>query len=95
MWIEQAVFDRTVWFYDPSAITPADAAFAAYNPTGLSTLSPGGGRELRDLTMRDDPSFFFAQSGIRGPVPVPPINRPSSPDRPEGNFGTPGIFKRR
>jgi hypothetical protein len=96
MWIEQAVFDRNVWFYDPSAITPAEAAFAANNPRGFGTLSPGGGMELRDLTLRDDPSFFFAQSNLQppiSPIPRPPLGGDNNV--PDGNFGTPGIFKRR
>ena len=97
MWIKQDIFDRNVQFYQAEALTLADAEFTAINTRGYGTLSPGGGSTLVDLSARVNAVSVLDQlSGGLPPSTGPPstvVLTPLPILRPEGNFGTGGIFR--
>jgi len=98
MWISQDIFDRNVAFYEARFVTASDARFFAANTGSYATLDPGGGSTLADLSGRFSRSFVLANrpgSGVRPLLPILPIGLAGPNSRPEGNFGTGGIFKRR
>ncbi|MFQ5415369.1 MAG: hypothetical protein ACE5E6_13005, partial [Phycisphaerae bacterium] len=90
MWINQNIFDRNIRFYQAEAITLTDAEFSTTNTRGFGTLAPGGGTSLLDLSTR--------LSGIIPPTggglfPSTVVLQPEPIGRPEGNFGTPDVFR--
>ena len=97
MWIKQDIFDRNVKFYQADALTLADAEFTAGNTRGYATLAPGGGSTLVDLSARVNASSVLDQLSDALPASaVPPFTMVLTPlpiSRPEGNFGTGGIFR--
>jgi hypothetical protein len=98
MWINQNIFDRNVSFYDAGSITDADAAFLTTNTGNFATIAPGGGSALADVSGRSNRGFVLGiqQGGrFRSQLPLLPIGVSGPISRPEGNFGTGGIFKRR
>lgn len=98
MWISQDIFDRNVAFYEANFLTAADAQFSATNTGSFATLAPGGGTTLLDLSGRNNRDFVLANlpgSGVATQLPTFPIGVAGPISRPEGNFGTGGIFKRR
>ncbi len=98
MWISQDIFDRNIAFYDANFTTNADAKFAASNTGSYSTLDPAGGTALAQISGRSSRAFSLANqpgTGTRTQRPTLPIGTTGPISRPEGNFGTGGIFKRR
>lgn len=97
VWVKQDIFNRTVAFYSPEAVSEADAEFATQNSRGYAVLAPGGGSALVDLSGRVSADFVLAQTAAGLPAGVLPpniaIGRPGPIGRPEGNFGTPRTFK--
>ena len=85
-WVNQESFDRTVRFFDVGSMSAADTQFTTRAATGLGSVAPGGGRDLRDLAARD--------TSVRRRPGLPPLHnmttvlfRPMTTQRPEGNFG--------
>jgi hypothetical protein len=98
MWISQDIFDRNVAFYNSDFVTAADSEFLIANTHGYATLDPAGGTSLRDLLARASRDFELAArpgGSASQRLPTLPIGQAGPVSRPEGNFGTGGIFKRR
>ena len=95
MWIKQDIFDRNVKFYQAEALTLADEEFTTENTRGYAGLAPGGGSSLVDLSARVNADFVLDQIEANTPPSVqPPTTAVLQPvRRPEGNFGTGGIFR--
>ena len=93
LWLRQAVFDRAVNFFDPQAITTAEAECSAEYPGGFASLAPGGGTELMVLTDRRSQAGGAVAGTDDGRPAVPPPSIRVS--RPEGNFGTGASYRRR
>ena len=94
MWIQQDIFNRVVYFYEPTSVSEADAEFMSENASGYSALAPGGGTALIDLSGRVSAEFVLSQTagGLPGGSPDMAVGvRPRI--RPEGNFGTPRTFR--
>lgn len=97
LWIEQEIFDRKVWYYDPNGQTEVEADFAAGEVGGYDSLGPGSGRDVGDLSARHNGDFAVAQYRARASrVPLAGgFDMLGTIDRPEGNFGTAASFKLR
>jgi hypothetical protein len=97
MWVEQDIFDRNVSFHPVEAISVADARFSAANTRGYAAVSPGGGSELVGLSARVSPRFVLDQLAENlpssAPLPSTVVLQPGPLSRPEGNFGTGGVFR--
>jgi len=98
LWINQDIFDRNISFYDAHFLTLSDAEFLASNTGSFSTLEPGGGTDLVKLSGRfNRPGQLIRRPGVIAATTLLtlPIGVSGPSLRPEGNFGTGGIFKRR
>jgi hypothetical protein len=96
LWIKQDIFDRNVQFYEAHAISVADAEFTAANSRGMGVMAPGGGVTLAAAGGRISSDFAIqqaAQSFPGGTLPPTTVLVPPPVRRPEGDFGTPTIFK--
>ena len=84
MWLQQDIFNRSIKFVRPEAVTLADARFMRNNTTGVSMIAPGGGSQLADFTGRSAASIGRVERApLTRALLLPPISRP------EGNFGVP------
>ncbi len=89
-WINQALFDRAVRFYDVEMLTDPELHFTSLEHTGYSNLGPAG-FELYDLARRGELPIDFNALQQINPVMLAQVEtllllrRPVS--RPEGNFG--------
>lgn len=84
MWLKQDIFNRSITFVRPEAVTLADARFMRNNTTGVSMIAPGGGSQLADFTGRSAASIGRTdRAPLSRALLLPPISRP------EGNFGVP------
>lgn len=88
MWINQNIFDRVIRFYEAQSVTVADAEFSAAHTRGYGTLAPGGGTDLLDLAARSE-----AAAAVAGAAPNTLLIEPDPLSRPEGNFGTPSVYR--
>jgi len=97
LWIKQDIFNRNVTFFQADAVTAADANFNTTNTRGYAVISPGGGANLTASAYRNSANFVLDQLAARNPGSRPntAILEPGIRGRPEGNFGTGGIFKAR
>jgi hypothetical protein len=102
-WINQAVFDRNVTFYDPAGVTAADAEFSTSNTRGFAVVGPGIGGDAMGYADRNNPAWvlerieenFGPQTQPRpGASPGSSIILLEPTRRPEGNFGTPDESRR-
>jgi hypothetical protein len=90
MWIQQAVFDRNVAFYDSYALTSADSEFTASNLRGLGVVDPGGGSQVSFAGGGGAPASILGPGASRPPTVV---IEPGLLRRSDGNFGTPDTFR--
>ena len=97
MWIRQDIFDRNVTFYQVEGVSLADAAFDADNTRGYAGIAPGGGSSLIDVSGRVSADFVLGQiaqnAGGTLFAPLTALIQPLPVSRPEGNFGTSGVFR--
>ncbi|MCH7631738.1 MAG: hypothetical protein IIB59_00885 [Planctomycetes bacterium] len=99
MWINQAIFDRNVKFFQATSMSSADATFALNNTRGFGEMDPGGGTTLIDLSSRggaDTLANGNPAATLATVATLLPALTPTAPlGRPEGNFGTGPIFRTR
>lgn len=99
MWINQAIFDRNVKFFQATSMSAADATFALNNTRGFGELGPGGGTTLIDLSSRGRANTLANRNPAATLATVAtllPALTPTAPlSRPEGNFGTGPILRTR
>ncbi len=90
LWINQALFDRTVQFYSDASQSETEVQFSSRNQTGNAVLTPGSGTEASQNSGRNDlNSNGMLDGGLDdGVVPVLDFV-----NRPEGDFGIPDTFQ--
>ena len=96
MWINQAIFDRNVKFFQATSMSVADATFALNNTRGFGEVGPGGGTTLVDVSSRGGAGALANRNPAATLATVlPALIPPAQIGRPEGNFGTGPIFRTR
>lgn len=99
LWINQAIFDRNVNFYDAGSITVTESDALATSTGGYGMISPGGGLSVVDASARLNADWVSQQIARNFPPdrPRPPTvvipRQPTVISRPEGNFGTGPSFR--
>lgn len=99
LWINQAIFDRNVNFYDAGSITISESDALATSTSGYGMITPGGGLTVVDASARANAEWVSDQVARNFPPDRPrpsTIVIPRGPNvisRPEGNFGTGNSFR--
>lgn len=99
LWINQASFDRQVSFYDAGSVTVSESKAITDSNSGYGIMTPGGGSAVVDASARYNADWVIDQIDRNFPDGRPRPNtivvQPDSRviQRPEGNFGTGGIFR--
>ncbi len=88
LWVNQAIFDREVSFYDADSMTETEAKFASLNPGGRSVVSPDSA-QANNLSQSSGPASLGA-APIDEPAGITP--GPRIRVRPEGDFGIPATL---
>ena len=93
LWIKQDIFNRNVSFFDSHATSSADAEFNASNTRGYSAMAPGGGAALTSYAARNNTDAIRQELDTgSGDRPNIVVVEPGTISRPDGNFGTGGVF---